>query len=125
MSQIANGVVELGDVVVVLHVLDFIGMHYTWVVLYTNVFLQGVAKIHLLLNKLAASRQFGGQSSEWFFPLRPPDNMRRTKKNVTELVRCVNLQRQNVYSAKLALLTDKIDGANESDGGGKSNLTID
>lgn len=54
---------------------------------------QGVAEIHLLLDKLAASRQFGGQSSEWLLPLhssissadqkkaflRPPDNMRKVK----------------------------------------------
>ncbi|KAF7143820.1 hypothetical protein RHSIM_Rhsim05G0125900 [Rhododendron simsii] len=32
-----------------------------------------------------------------------------------ELVRCVNLRRQNVDSGKLALLTNKIDGASESD----------
>ncbi|KAG5525808.1 hypothetical protein RHGRI_032182 [Rhododendron griersonianum] len=55
------------------------------------IFLPGVGEIHLLLDKLAASRQFGGQSSEWLLPLhssissadqkkvflRPPDNMRK------------------------------------------------
>ncbi|XP_058188630.1 DExH-box ATP-dependent RNA helicase DExH7, chloroplastic isoform X2 [Rhododendron vialii] len=55
------------------------------------IFLPGVGEIHLLLDKLAASRQFGGPSSEWLLPLhssissadqkkvflRPPDNMRK------------------------------------------------
>ncbi|KAL6963253.1 RNA helicase, partial [Sarracenia purpurea var. burkii] len=57
------------------------------------VFLPGVSEIHMLLDKLAASYQFGGQSSEWLLPLhssiapadqkkvflRPPDNLRKVK----------------------------------------------
>lgn len=52
---------------------------------------QGVAEINLLLDKLAVSHRFGGQSSEWLFPLhssiapedqkkvfqKPPDNIRK------------------------------------------------
>ena len=52
---------------------------------------QRVSEIHTLLDKLAASYQFGGQSSEWLLPLhssiastdqkkavlRPPDNIRK------------------------------------------------
>ncbi|CAK9165419.1 unnamed protein product [Ilex paraguariensis] len=55
------------------------------------VFLPGVAEIYMLLDKLAASYQFGGQSSEWLLPLhssvasvdqkraflKPPDNIRK------------------------------------------------
>ncbi|KAL0384606.1 UNVERIFIED_CONTAM: DExH-box ATP-dependent RNA helicase DExH7, chloroplastic [Sesamum radiatum] len=55
------------------------------------VFLPGVAEIHLLLDKLAASRRFGGHSSEWLLPLhssiapeeqkkvfqKPPANIRK------------------------------------------------
>ncbi|XP_057466071.1 DExH-box ATP-dependent RNA helicase DExH7, chloroplastic-like isoform X1 [Actinidia eriantha] len=55
------------------------------------VFLPGVSEIHTVLDKLAASYQFGGQSSEWLLPLhssiastdqkkvflRPPDNIRK------------------------------------------------
>ncbi|XP_075476318.1 DExH-box ATP-dependent RNA helicase DExH7, chloroplastic isoform X3 [Primulina tabacum] len=55
------------------------------------VFLPGVAEINMLLEKLAASRQFGGNSSEWLLPLhssiahedqkkvfqKPPDNLRK------------------------------------------------
>lgn len=41
------------------------------------------------------------------------------KRYVAELFCCVNLQRQNVDRAKLALVTDKIDGASESDEGSK------
>ncbi|CAL5379861.1 unnamed protein product [Camellia sinensis] len=55
------------------------------------VFLPGVSEIHTLFDKLAASYQFGGRSSEWLLPLhssvasadqkkvflRPPDNIRK------------------------------------------------
>ncbi|XAR56314.1 RNA helicase [Bertholletia excelsa] len=55
------------------------------------VFLPGVSEIHLLLDKLAASYRFSGQSSEWLLPLhssvasadqkkvflRPPNNVRK------------------------------------------------
>ncbi|KAL8528983.1 hypothetical protein ACS0TY_006448 [Phlomoides rotata] len=55
------------------------------------VFLPGVAEINMLLDKLAASHRFGGQSSDWLFPLhssiapedqkkvfqKPPDNIRK------------------------------------------------
>nr|GFB26350.1 DExH-box ATP-dependent RNA helicase DExH7, chloroplastic isoform X1 [Tanacetum cinerariifolium] len=55
------------------------------------VFLPGVAEIHTLLDKLAASYQFRGEASEWLLPLhsniasseqkyvfqRPPDGIRK------------------------------------------------
>ncbi|KAG8368831.1 hypothetical protein BUALT_Bualt15G0087700 [Buddleja alternifolia] len=55
------------------------------------VFLPGVAEINMLLDKLAASRRFGGDSSEWLLPLhssiapedqkkvfqKPPNNIRK------------------------------------------------
>ncbi|XP_051147051.1 DExH-box ATP-dependent RNA helicase DExH7, chloroplastic isoform X2 [Andrographis paniculata] len=55
------------------------------------VFLPGVAEINLLVDKLAASRRFGGSSSEWLLPLhssiapedqkkvfqKPPNNIRK------------------------------------------------
>lgn len=55
--------------------------------------LQGVAEIHVLLDRLSASYRFGGQSSEWLLPLhssiasedqkkvflRPPENIRKVK----------------------------------------------
>lgn len=54
---------------------------------------QGVAEIHMLLDKLSASYRFGGPSSQWLLPLhssvasddqkrvflRPPDNIRKVK----------------------------------------------
>ncbi|CAI9103779.1 OLC1v1002330C1 [Oldenlandia corymbosa var. corymbosa] len=55
------------------------------------IFLPGVAEIEMLLDKLSASRRFGGPASEWLLPLhssissedqkkvflRPPDNIRK------------------------------------------------
>ncbi|KAK4401986.1 DExH-box ATP-dependent RNA helicase DExH7, chloroplastic [Sesamum angolense] len=62
------------------------------------VFLPGVAEIHLLLDKLAASRRFGGHSSEWLLPLhssiapeeqkkvfqKPPANIRKKLSSMVE-----------------------------------------
>ncbi|GMP23666.1 hypothetical protein CsSME_00001183 [Camellia sinensis var. sinensis] len=63
------------------------------------VFLLRVSEIHTLFDKLAASYQFGGRSSEWLLPLhssvasadqkkvflRPPDNIRKVNLSASSI----------------------------------------
>lgn len=65
--------------------------------MHVNYINQGVSEIHMLVDKLAASYQFGGPSSDWILPLhssvastdqkkvflRPPKNIRKVLTSTT------------------------------------------